>query len=90
MIAENGIDNCQSAACAEDDHEHDKVIDDDAVCVGFARLAIVLFAATLAVDMAHHFRSDRAALSIEILSKGVYYTGSLLRYNFNQKTHSGY
>ena len=61
MIVENGIDKCQSAACAEDNYEYDKVIDDDALGVGFARLAVVLRVATLAFDVAHHFRSDRAA-----------------------------
>ena len=61
MIAENGIDNCQSAASAKENHEYNKVIDDDALGVGFARLAVVLRVATLAFDMAHHFWTNRAA-----------------------------
>ena len=61
MIVENGIDKCESAASAKENHEYNKVIDDDALGVGFARLAVILRVATLAFDMAHHFGSDRAA-----------------------------
>ncbi len=61
MILKEDVDNCQTAADTKGKYKHDKVINDDALGIRFARLAVVLGVAILAFDMAHHFRSDRAA-----------------------------
>ena len=61
MILKEDVDNCQTTADTEGKYKHDKVINDDALGIRFARLAVVLGVAILAFDMAHHFRSDRAA-----------------------------
>ena len=61
LILEEDVHCCQPAADTEGKHENDKVIDDDALRVGFARLAVILRVATLAFNVTHHSRSDRAA-----------------------------
>lgn len=61
LILKKNVYCCQPTADTEGDHKNHKIIDDDTLCVGFARLAVVLCIATLAFDMAHHFGSDRAA-----------------------------
>ena len=60
LVLEEDVYCCQPAADAEGEYEYNKVINDDALCVGFARLAVVLCIAVLAFDVAHHFWSDRA------------------------------
>ena len=61
LILEEDVHCCQPAADTEGEYENDKVIDDDALRVGFASLAVVLRVAILAFDVVKHFGSDGAA-----------------------------
>jgi hypothetical protein len=61
LVLEEDVYSCQPAADAESQHKNDKVVDNDTLGVGLARLAVVLRIAVLAFDMTHHSRSDGAA-----------------------------
>ena len=61
MILKENVNCRQTAADTKGKYKNDKVVNDDALRVGFSRLAVILRVATLAFDMAHHFWSDRAA-----------------------------
>ena len=61
LIIEKDAKSSHATANAKSDYKACHKIDKNIGLIGFARLAVVLRVATLAFDMAHHFRSDRAA-----------------------------